>query len=132
MDDRSHFICSLLEGPEGRFEVMVDGKVTSSDELTEVFGIPEGSTLVLGKDTKHRSFRGSIGGVNIWSEALDKHAIVSMYRGHGDESGNVLSWHDLRSVIPEELLPLRQALHLEGRNQGIFLASVCNFFVLGL
>lgn len=120
MDDRSHFICSLSDGAAGRFEVMVDGKVSSSDELPRGSLIPAESTLFLGSIASgKRAILGRIGGLNIWGTVLEKHTIVALYRGNGREIGNVLSWFDLKDSIPEEFLPFTEALNLEEQHKGI-------------
>ena len=120
MDDRSHFICSLSDGAAGRFEAMVDGKVSSSDELPRGNFIPAESTLFLGSIASgKRAILGRIGGLNIWGTVLEKHTIVALYRGNGREIGNVLSWFDLKDSIPEEFLPFTEALNLEEQHKGI-------------
>lgn len=121
VDDRSHFICSLWEGTTGRFEVMVDGRLTTSTQLTKErsIDIPAESTLIIGKDFSGRIFRGFIAGVNIWDTFLEKQSIVALYRGNGKEGGNVVSWNGLKRDVPGRLNS-RKVLNSE-EHKGILL-----------
>ena len=107
-DDQWHHVCITWTNVDGKVLVFLDGALKKTALGYEVdVTIPSGGILRIGQQQRElggdhnpvQSYHGKFTKLNMWSTVLDKSVIVALSRSPGAESGDVISWGDMRTAL---------------------------------
>jgi len=101
-------VCITWRNADGKVLVFLDGilKKTALGYEVDVI-IPSGGIMRIGQHQRElggdhnpeQSYHGKLTKINIWSTVLDGSVIVALSSSPGAESGDVISWGDVRTAL---------------------------------
>ena len=106
IDNQWHHICATWENTAGRAIIYKDGLQSGKSNINKGHVIRGGGSLIIGQEQDsvgggfdaNQCFLGRLTGINMWNTLLEPREISRMSRDcEVTLSGNVLSWHDVRS-----------------------------------
>ncbi|XP_028397243.1 uncharacterized protein LOC114521055, partial [Dendronephthya gigantea] len=105
--DSWHFYCLQWRSFDGLIEVYQDGKKRGTKYRAKNHTIHSNGVVVLGQELdsygggfqSHQAFKGSLAGLNLWSQFLTTNVIQGMASGVLNINGNLLQWRDFRDHV---------------------------------
>ncbi|XP_028397251.1 neuronal pentraxin-2-like [Dendronephthya gigantea] len=110
--DSWHFYCLQWRSFDGLIEVYQDGKKIGTKYKAKNHTIHSNGVIVLGQELDShaggfdaiQAFKGSLAGLNLWSQFMTTNVIQGMASGILNVNGNLLQWRDFRDHVVGDIV----------------------------